>query len=313
MSRPNIIAVSNQKGGVGKTTTVINLASSYAITGKKVLVIDTDYQANATIGLGMSQLTEKDSSKNLGYAIKNDLTIEDVVISTPFENLDIVAGTDELSKIEESLTGSPRQTVLMDYLLKTPKTNEYDIIIIDMHPSLGCFFQACMKTSHYYLIPLFPEKYSAVGLRKQFVAAEEVRKYLNPMLTFLGALVTQYDKARDGHNATVQLIRKIAKGAGFNIINTQVPFSKVVSDAELKSLPLNRYKYSKGQPVAHAYSAVAAEILPQLKGKRMGRTFAPIDVEKIVDINLKSQAKDTPKTSKVRRAKKIGSRSGAQL
>lgn len=279
MSKPNIIAVINQKGGVGKTTTVVNLASSYASLGNKVLVIDTDSQANATIGLGMEELIN--SKKNLNYALKNKLTLESIVAETNIPNLDIVASHPELDDTEESIVNSTKRDVWLEKFLSSEKTKEYQIIILDMHPSLKGFFIGCMKAAHYYLIPLFSEKYSSAGLKKQIKAAEEIREDLNPMLVALGALIVRYKPNREGHRAFKTLIEKIAQVSNFNVIRTSIPFSETVADAEAECLPLNIYTRSKGQPVAHAYTALAAEIAPKLKGKRIGRKMNPIKYEEI--------------------------------
>ena len=279
MNKPNIIAVINQKGGVGKTTTVVNLASSYAALGNKVLVIDTDSQSNATIGLGMEELIG--SNKNLNYALKNKLTLDAVASETKIPNLDIVASHPELDSTEESIVNSTKRDVWLEKFLSCNKTKEYQIIILDMHPSLKGFFIGCMKAAHYYLIPLFPEKYSSAGLKKQIKAAEEIREDLNPMLVALGALIVRYKPNRDGHRSFKTLIEKIAQVSNFNVIRTTIPYSETVADAEAECLPLNVYSRSKGQPVAHAYTALAAEISPQLKGKRIGRKMNPIKYEAI--------------------------------
>lgn len=255
MTKPNIIAVINQKGGVGKTTTVINLASSYASLGNRVLVVDTDYQANATIGLGMGELIN--SKYNLNYALENKLTLESVVKPTKVPNLDIVASNPDLVDTEQNIFNSTKRDVWLEKFLTSEKTREYQIIVLDMHPSLKGFFIGCMKAAHYYLIPLFPEKYSSAGLKKQIKAAEEIREDLNPMLVALGALIVRYKNNRDGHKTFKTMIENIAEASNFNVIKTIIPFSDTVADAEAECLPLNMYSRSKGQPIAHAYTAIA--------------------------------------------------------
>ena len=286
--KTSIIAVCNQKGGVGKTTTVVNLASSYACLGKKVIVIDTDYQANATIGVGQGHL--QNSDKNLYHAVKNELTFDKVLQPTSIPNLSIVAGSWELNELENELENTPRRDVWMEHLLDTDKLNLYDIVIIDMHPSINCFFNSCMAASHYYLIPLFPEKYSAVGLHKQIQAAEEVRKYLNKMLYPLGALVTKFKSGKEGNQAMVNAIRASASKSNLRLLETCIPYSGVVQDAEEACQPLNQYKYSKGQPVAHAYTSAATEILLKLKGRRIGRQERGIQYDKLLEDDHKTDS-----------------------
>ena len=278
MRKTSIITVANQKGGVGKTTTVVNLASSYSAMGKKVLIVDTDHQANASLGLGLEKQVGIDGL-NLYTAIQNNLTIEEVALPTKVKNISMVAACDALEELGKKLIGLPQQNVIMDKLLNSKKIDEFNIVIIDTHPSIDTYFQAAMKTSHYYLVPLFAEAYSTSGLKRQINAIEQIRIHLNPMLTCLGAVITNFKK-KPIHIHFEKVIRDIAKNSGFKVLNTVIPHSDAVSSAESHRLPLNAYRNSKALPVTHAYAALAGEILPELKGKRMGRKHAPINVEK---------------------------------
>lgn len=283
--KTSIITIANQKGGVGKTTTVINLASSYAAMGKKILVIDTDSQANATYGLGLGQKTGS-NEYNLARAITENLTLDDVATPTDFENIDLVPASHDLVSIEPVLYGKPSQNVIIDKLLRTDKKNDYDVIIIDTHPSLNTYFQASLKSSHYYLIPLFAEEYSASGLRRQINAVEDIRQNLNPMLTFLGAVITNFKKSSASHQQFEEVIRDIGDKAGFKILKTKIPHSDAVSSAMSMRKPLNLYHNARSLPVTQAYAALAGEILPELKGKRIGRKYSPIDPKAFEDYGL---------------------------
>ena len=255
--KPVIITIANQKGGVGKTTTVANLAASLADRKKLVLAIDCDYQAHLTSLLcGDDQFKNKE--KSITHAIKNDLTVEKVAIGTPFANLDLVPSNRELDDLRETLVGQPNQFRLVDSMLDCKKARNYDFILIDTHPSLDCFFQSAVAASQYYIIPLFPEADSSRGLAHQLQAIEKIKRYLNPKLTFLGCAIVKYDKYNATHQRFEQFIRKFAKESKFNVFTNSIPNSQSVAAAAAHGLPLFHYK--KDSPAAIAYGKLAAEI-----------------------------------------------------
>jgi chromosome partitioning protein len=146
---------------------VANLAASLASLGNLVLVIDCDYQANVTSLLcGDEQFN--DHSKTLTRAIKEDLKLKDVVVGSPFKNIDVVPANRDLDDLREQLAGQPNQFGLITYLLKCPQTKKYDFILIDTHPSLDCFFQSAVAASDHFMIPLFPEADSSRGLAHRY-------------------------------------------------------------------------------------------------------------------------------------------------
>lgn len=280
----SVVAVSNQKGGVGKTTTVINLAGAWALQGKKVCIIDTDYQANATIGLGAGA-HQKLGEKNLHLALSERdtvKTLDHVVVPTQFENIDIVAACDQLNVIEDKIVTSSLRDVWLEKFLQCQKTKEYDIILIDTHPTLTGFFWGVIAKSHYYLVPCFPEEFSAIGLHKHMRAVESIRENLNPMLKCLGVLITNIDISNKGDLGSVRYIQETLEGTGIDIIDTFIPISKSVRQSHRKGQPLNFYSASKSQPIAHAFACVANTLLKDLKGKRQGRKFKKINLEKIL-------------------------------
>lgn len=280
MSSPSIITIGNEKGGVGKTTTVVNLASAFALLGKKVLVIDLDPQANSTSQLGAdAQLVQ--SGRNIKNAIDNDLCLTDIRVPTHTAGIDLLPAIKAMDILREKLIGQPNQFKILDILLDCPEKNDYDIILNDTHPSKDCFFQSAMAGSHYYLVPLFAEADPVTGLADLISDVEKIRRYLNPMLVFLGCVVTKFDKSSATHVQYEKMLRKTSKAAKFHVFNTAIPMSQSVAAAAAKSLSLHKYK--KSSPVALSYTALAGEMLPHLKGQRTGRKMSPVNVKAITD------------------------------
>jgi chromosome partitioning protein len=263
--KPSIVTIANQKGGVGKTTTVANLASSLADSGRIVLVIDCDYQANVTSLLrGDEQIKQKE--KSITYAIKHDLSLDKVVIGTPFKNIDLVPANRELDDLRDQVIGQPNQFRLVDLMLDCDKTNTYDVIIIDTHPSLDCFFQSAIAASEHFIIPLFPEADSSRGLAHQLQAIEKVKRYLNPQLNFLGCAIIKFDRYNATHQKFEKLIRKFGKENGVKVFRSNIPNSQSVAAAAAHGLPL--FYYKPDSPAALAYKDISKEIISLLKQKK---------------------------------------------
>lgn len=256
--KPIIITVANQKGGVGKTTTVANLAASLASKGKMVLVIDCDYQANVTSLLGGDELTQN-PQKSITQAIKEDLTIDDVVVGTAFKNIDLVPSNRDLDELRERLVGQPNQFRLVDGMLQCERAQSYDFIIIDTHPSLDCFFQSAIAASKFFVIPLFPEADSSRGLAHQLQVIEKIKKYLNPKLIFLGCIIVKYDRYNATHQKFEKLIRKFGKENNIAVFKSNIPNSQSVAAAAAHGLPLFHYKPES--PAAKAYKNIAKELV----------------------------------------------------
>jgi chromosome partitioning protein len=256
--KQHIITIANQKGGVGKTTTVANLAASLAEKKQLVLVIDCDYQANAT-SLFCGDAQFKDEERTFTTAIKHDLTLDQVVVATPFKNIDIVPANRKLDDLREQLTGQPNQFRLIDTLLDCKHAKSYDYIILDTHPSLDCFFQSAIAASHKFIIPLFPEADSSRGLAHQLQAINKIRRYLNPRLEFGGCAIVKFDQYNATHQKFEKLIRSFGRENNLPVFKTNIPNSQSVAAAAAHGLPILHYK--KESPVAAAYVKLAKEIM----------------------------------------------------
>ncbi len=284
----SIVTIANQKGGVGKTTTVVNLAASFAQLDKKVLVIDMDYQGNATALLGADEAAKENYKKTVSYGIRNDLTLKDIRLPTNIINVDVIAATRDLDDLRDELAGKAKQLKVVEFLLKCDSLNEYDIVLIDTHPSLDCLFQASLIASHYYIIPLFAEPDSSRGLAHMICEVEEIRKYWNPTLRFLGCVITRYDSKNATHSKFQKILRETSKEGKFHVFDTVIPISNAVAAASAQQISLINYK--KSSPISVSYTALAGEIIPNLKGKRKGRNFQAVKTEFLNQIEIEEQA-----------------------
>ena len=263
----SIMTIANQKGGVGKTTTVVNLAASYAQMSKRVLVVDMDYQGNSSELLGVAEQAHK-TGKELATGIQAELTLDKLRLPSNTEGIDVLAATRELDDVREKMQGQPLQHLMLSMILDCPALEDYDIVLIDTHPSLDCLLLSSLVASHYYLVPMFAEKTSSKGLAHMVSWTQRMRR-LNPMLLFLGVVITRFDRTVATHVKFEKLIREAGKAANFHVFQTLIPASASVPGSDAANQVLLNYK--KTAPVTIAYSALAGEVMPHLKGKRTGR------------------------------------------
>tara|TARA_B100001113_G_C21037254_1_gene590718 strand:- start:223 stop:1020 length:798 start_codon:yes stop_codon:yes gene_type:complete len=250
--RAIIYAVVNQKGGVGKTTTAVNLSSYLAESGQKVLLIDMDSQANATTGAGLEVCRVNKNSYHLLLDSKN---IHDVIYPTPFDNLHIIPATTDLAGSEVELVSLPDR----EYRLKTSLSgisSYYDYIIIDCPPSLGLLTINSLVAATKVLIPVQCEYFALEGLAGLVQTISRIQAHLNPSLTIGGIVLTMFD-GRTGLNQQVLSNTKLH----FKelVFNTVVPRNIRLSEAPSHGLPIALYSaQSKG---AHAYQNLAQEVI----------------------------------------------------
>ena len=246
-----VTACTNQKGGVGKTTTVVNLAAYLALSGTSTLVIDLDPQGNATSGLGVDRRTLDQSVYN---GLIDRVPMDELVIGTAIEGLDLVPSAPELSGAEVELVDVPaRERRLAASLAEL--TGHYDRVLIDCPPSLGLLTLNALTAADGVLIPIQTEYYALEGLSQLVNTIRLVREGLNPRLEIDGVLLTMYD-ART--NLSAQVAAEVRRHMNGSVYDTVVPRSVRLSEAPSHGLPVALYDpASRG---AVAYRSLAGEV-----------------------------------------------------
>lgn len=248
----SVIALANQKGGVGKTTTSVNLGACLAETGQRVLLIDLDPQGNATSGLGV----EKQNIKQSIYDVLiNEVPIEDVIQETSHKGVDIAPTTIALSGAEVELTNlMARETRLKDAFGEIRQ--KYDFILIDCPPSLGLLTINAFTASDSILIPVQSEYYALEGLSQLLNTIKLVRKHFNSQLKIEGVLLTMFDRRT---NLGQQVNAEVKKFFGDQVYNTIIPRNVRLSEAPSHGLAI--IDYDKNSTGAHVYQQLAKEVL----------------------------------------------------
>ena len=246
------IVIANQKGGVGKTTTSINLSAALAEQGQKVLVIDMDPQGNTTSGLGV----EKDEVENTVYELLlGECTIQECMQKEIFENLSILPANINLAGAEIELISAENKEYLLKNALDEVK-DQYDFIIIDCPPSLSMLTINAMTTADSVLVPIQCEYYALEGLSQLIHTVELVKERLNPVLEIEGVVFTMYD-ART--NLSLQVVENVKENLQQNIYKTIIPRNIRLAEAPSYGMPINLYDpKSTG---ASAYQRLADEVM----------------------------------------------------
>ena len=258
MSNCNVIALINQKGGVGKSTTTVNLGVGLAKQGKKVLLIDADAQANVTMSLGYTR------PETLPITLPN--IVQDIIDKTPFdaekcilhhnEGVDLLPSTIELSGYEaEIIKTKNRESVLKTYIDKVRKN--YDYVLIDCMPSLGMFPINAMAAADSVIIPTQPHFFSAKGLEQLLRSVSKVRQNINPTLKIDGILMTMVMPRTKITKEVIETVRN-AYGQRIKVFDTQIPFS--IHTVEAAAAGKSIYTFEPRGKVAEAYKQFSKEV-----------------------------------------------------
>ena len=254
-----IISVINQKGGVGKTTTVINLAAGLTHQGKKILVIDLDPQGNATTGLGLSNMNN--SSETIYGVLNGTKNSSEVIKKTSFKDLDIVSSNVDLSGLEVETAGdSDRAFILKAKLtayLNDSRAN-YDYILIDCPPSLSLLTVMALVSSNSLLVPLQTEFFALEGLTQLIKTIERIKVSLNPDLKIRGILLTMYDKR---NKLSSQVEKEARDFFSDKVYNTVIPRNVRLSEAPSHGMPV--LIYDKACPGSKSYFNFTDEFINQ--------------------------------------------------
>lgn len=268
---PRIFTIANQKGGVGKTTTAVNLTAVLAAMGKKVLVVDNDPQGNATTLLGVER--SELGARTLGQAMLDRAPCDQYIVPTNIEGVSLLAGTPILHRVINEMGSGHWQDKLLRKPFETKILDEYDFVLIDTHGSVDCLLKSSLAVSHDYLIPLFAEPDSARGLFDFIETVSDVREASNPRLSLLGILITKYDANSSTHRDFAEEIRRVGKKARVRVFANVIPASRSVPAASRDQKSLLEFRANL--PISQAYIALGGELMTIIKGKRTGRPAIP--------------------------------------
>lgn len=254
-----IIAVANQKGGVGKTTTAINLGAALAEVGLKVLVVDLDPQGNASTGLGIEAEDRHLTAYDL---LLEDVDLDDLILMTDHDNLSVVPANVDLSSADiELISNEKRSFLLRDALRQTAMDRfGFDVVLIDCPPSLSLLTVNAFIAADSVLVPLQSEFFALEGLSQLMLTIREVRQSGNPNLRIEGVVLTMHDMR---NNLSQQVENDARENLGALVFETRIPRNVRVSEAPSFAMPVLQYDpQSKG---AQAYRALAGEVIEKNK------------------------------------------------
>ena len=263
-----ILAVANQKGGVGKTTTSINLGTALAAVGRRVLVVDFDAQGNASTGLGIMRADRRLTSYDV---VVDRMPLEEAILTTLVPRLEIVPGDENLSGVETELAEDTRRSyrlrdAIRDYVKRTANDPErrYDFVLIDCPPSLSSLTINAMTAADALLVPLQCEFLALEGLSQLLRTVEVVRSGLNPDLDIQGVVLTMFDKR---NNLSDQVADEVRAVLGNKVYNTVIPRNVRLSEAPSFGKPALLYDYRC--PGSEAYIKLASEMLQRERARQV--------------------------------------------
>lgn len=279
--KPRVIVIANQKGGVGKTTTAINLGTALAAVGKAILVIDVDPQGNASTGLGIAR---HQRSKSVYDVLIGEATLDEAIVPSAIPGLHVVPATPELAGAEMELVGVPRRSFRLrdalenyarrlvppaeqgtatDISPEVAKLTSYDYILIDCPPSLNLLTINAMTAAHGLLVPLQCEFFALEGLSQLLRTIDLVRGSLNPTLEIQGVVLTMYDKR---NNLSEQVAVDVRQHLGEKVYHTIIPRNVRISEAPSHGLPALLYDLKSAG--SQAYIKLAGELIQREKSRK---------------------------------------------
>jgi chromosome partitioning protein len=253
------IAVANQKGGVGKTTTTINVGTALAASGWKVLIVDLDPQGNASTGLGVDRSARERSSYDL---LVGNCGMAEAAIATRVPKVDLIASTVDLSGAEIELVDLDRRAHRLDLAMSAAPPGRWDVVLIDCPPSLGLLTVNAMSAANYLLVPLQCEFFALEGLSQLLHTIERIRARFNAGLQILGVALTMYDR----RNRLSELVAADVRAAlGKIVFDTVIPRNVRLSEAPSHGVPALIYDHRCSG--SEAYIALARELMLRLPGR----------------------------------------------
>ncbi len=250
--RARIVAVANQKGGVGKTTTVVNLATALAATGRRILVLDLDAQGNASTGLGIEPAARRVTSCEL---LRGETDLDSAIIATEVPGLSLVPASPELSGADLELSARPSREFLLARALRS-RVRDVDLVLIDCPPSLNLLTVNALVAADRVLVPLQCEFYALEGLSQLMRTIERVQRVLNPRLELEGVVLTMHDRR---NNLCDQVAEDVRRHLGAKVLDTVIPRNVRVSEAPSHGKPALIYDHRCAG--SQAYIQLAAELL----------------------------------------------------
>jgi len=248
-----IITVANQKGGVGKTTTAINLATALAAIGERVLIVDIDPQGNASTGLGVDRRDRERSSYDV---LTGDSSLQDAVVETAVPGLSIVPSTLDLLGLEMEISAAPDRVLRLRNALRNQPADTYTYILIDCPPSLNLLTLNSMAAADSVLVPLQCEFFALEGLSQLLQTVEQVKRSINPALTIQGIVMTMFDGR---NNLANQVVEDVRANMGDAVYQTVIPRNVRVSEAPSHGKPAILYDLKSSG--SQAYLQLASEVI----------------------------------------------------
>jgi len=260
MPKYRIITIANQKGGVGKTTTAINLATALAAIGERVLIIDLDPQGNASTGLGIDRKDRKLSTYDL---LVGNNTVSEVAMPTVVPNLSIAASTMDLLGVEMEIGRENDRVFRMKKALQHPDANVYDYILIDCPPSFNLLTMNALAAAQSVLVPLQCEFFALEGLSQLLETVDQVRRTVNPALDIQGIVLTMFDSR---NNLAQQVVSDVRQHLGSKVYQTLIPRNVRVSEAPSYGKPAILYDLKCAG--SQAYLQLASEVIQRERQSR---------------------------------------------